>query len=295
MNRENAIYEKMDMMDQNFPIIYHRDYLSIPRGTSSFTCHWHEKIEFLFFTKGECLVKCNSSEFTVKAGDLVVVNSNEMHQARCISETAEYFCIIVDTSLIQSRYIDICDTKYIKPIYHNQILFKNKIENNAEASQYILNFVKEYESKNPGYELAIKACIYQLLVFLLRNHIQVVLTPDEYNARMRNLKRFNNIIEYIENNYSSKITIEQLSSMAHISRFHFCHIFKDMTGKALGEYINLLRINKADTMLKDSEMNISEVAVACGFEDANYFSRLFKKYKKVSPSAVVKMKRVSDP
>jgi len=294
MNKETAIYEKMDMMDQDFPIIYHRNYLSIPKGKSSFRCHWHEKMEFLFFTQGECVVKCNSAEFTVKAGDLVVVNSNELHQAHCLTETAEYFCIIVDTSLIQSRYIDICDTKYIKPIYHNQILFKNKIENNAQASQYILEFVMEYESKNPGYELSIKACIYQLLVFLLRNHVQVVLTSDEYTARMRNLKRFNNLIEYIENNYSSKITIEQLCTMAHISRFHFCHIFKDMTGKSLGEYLNLLRINKAYSMLKDSELNITEVAAACGFDDANYFSRLFKKYKKVSPSTIVNLKGSSN-
>jgi AraC-like DNA-binding protein len=263
-------------------------------GKSSFSCHWHEKIEFLFFTMGECMVKCNSAEFTVKAGDLVVVNSNELHQARCLSDTAEYYCIIVDTSLLQNRYIDICEAKYIKPIYHNQILFKNKIENSKEASQYILEFVKEYESKMAGYEMAIKACIYQLLVFLLRNHVQLVLTSEEYNTRMHTLKRFNNIIEYIENNFKNKITLEQLCSMAHISRFHFCHIFKDITGKPLSEYLNLLRINKAETMLKESELNITEVAAACGFDDANYFSRLFKKYKKVSPSFVLKNKRASN-
>ncbi|HEY5583159.1 MAG TPA: AraC family transcriptional regulator, partial [Ruminiclostridium sp.] len=206
----------------------------------------------------------------------------------CVSEAAEYYCIIFDTSLLQSRYIDACETKYINPISQNRILFKNKIEKDKEVSKCINGFIKEYEAKQMGFEMAIKASIYQLLVLLIRNHVQLVLTSKEYDSRMKNLKRFNCILEYIENNYSERITIDQVCSMVNMSRFHFCRVFKSITAKSLGEYLNLLRINKSEAILKDSSLNITEAAMACGFDDMNYFSRMFKKYKKISPSSVIK-------
>ena len=140
--------------------------------------------------------------------------------------------------------------------------------------------------------MAVKATLYQLLVLLLRNHVQLVLTSKEYDARMKNLKRFNGIFEYIEDNFNNKITLDQLCSMAHISLFYFCRVFKSITEKSLGEYLNRLRINKAEALLKNGDVNITEAAMACGFEDTNYFSRVFKKYKNVSPSSVLREKKM---
>ncbi len=290
MSKDYLLYENMDMMDQNLPIIFHKDYLSKNGKYNHFDCHWHEKIEFLYFTKGEALIKCNSLEILAKKGDLIVVNSNELHQGYCVSESVEYHCIIFDTSLLQSRYVDTCETKYINPISQNHILFKNKIENDKKVSKHINEFVKEFEAKEIGYEMVIKATLYQLLVLLLRNHVQLVLTPKEYDARIRNLKRFNGVLEYIENNYSDRITIDQLCSMANISRFYFCRVFKSITEKSLGEYLNQLRINKAEALLKNGDVNITEAAMSCGFDDINYFSRMFKKYKNESPSSVLRKK-----
>jgi AraC-like DNA-binding protein len=288
MIKEGSLYETIDMMDQNMPIIFHKDFFSMQNGSSHFSCHWHEKIEFLYFTKGEAVIQCNSMEFEVKAGDLVVINSNELHQGYCISEKVEYYCIIIDTALFENRFLDICETKYIKPIYQNRILFMNRIENDIEAGKIINEFVKEYDSRKIGYELEIKAYIYHLLTFLLRNHVQLILTPREYEIRMNNLKRLNKVLEYIKVNYNEKIILDQLCSMVNLSRFHFCRIFKDMTGKSVGEYVNSLRINKAEAMLKEGGMNITEIAMNCGFNDINYFSRVFKKYKKLPPSWLLK-------
>ena len=294
MSKDYSLYEKMDKMDQNLPIIFHKDYLSKSGELNHFVCHWHEKIEFLYFTKGEALIKCNSLEISAKKGDLIVINSNELHHGYCVSDSVEYYCIIFDTSLFQSRHVDTCEAKYINPISQNRILFKNKIENDKEVSKHIHEFVKEYEAKEIGYEMAVKATLYQLLVLLLRNHVQLVLTSKEYDARMRNLSRLNGVLEYIENNFNDKITLDQLCSMANISRFYFCRVFKSITEKSLGEYLNQLRINKAEALLKDSDVNITEAAMLCGFDDINYFSRMFKKYKKKSPSSVLRKRCKSE-
>ncbi len=285
MGNDYLLYEKFDTMDQSLPVVFHKDYLT-NRGADHFSCHWHEKIELLYFIKGEVLIKCNSLDFIARKGDLIVVNSNELHQGNLLSDSAEYYCIIFDTALFQSRYIDACETKYINPISQNRILFKNKVNSSLEVKKCISEFIKEYEQKEIGYEMAVKSIIYRLLVLLLRNHVQLVLTSKEYDTRMKNLKRFNNVLEYIENHYNEKIAIEQLCDISNISRFHFCRLFKSITGKTLKDYLNLLRVNKAELLLKDGELNVTEVAMACGFDDINYFSRVFKKYKKVPPSSI---------
>lgn len=287
MNKDYMLYEnlnKLNKLDRNLPVIFHKDII-VQHG-NAFSRHWHEAIELLYFIRGEAVITCNSVDFTAKPGDLIVVNSNELHQGFSISESSEYYCIIFDTSLFQSRNVDACETKYINPISQNRILFNNKVENNEEVEKCIAEFVHEYESKDIGYEMSVKSIIYRLLVLLLRNHVQLVLTAKEYDARMKNLKRFNPVLEYIENHYNEKIAIEELCSISNISRFHFCRLFKSITGKTLKEYLNTLRINKAEHMLKDSDLNVTEVAMACGFDDINYFSRVFKKYKKTSPSSV---------
>lgn len=292
MDKDYQLYENLDQMDQSLPIIFHRNYFSKRSGKVHFSCHWHEKIELLYITKGELLVKCNSLELSAIKGDLIVVNSNELHQGYCISEEAAYYCIIFDTSLLQSGHIDACQTKYINPLDQNRIIFKNKIQNDKMVAKCIYSFVKEYEQKETGFEMAVKASLYQLLVLLLRKHVQVVLTSREYDLRMKQLDRFNIVLKYIENNYNEKITIDQLCKMVNMSRFHFCKVFKSLVGKSLGDYLNSLRINKAESMLRGSTMNITEVAMTCGFDDMNYFSRVFKKYKKVSPSSALKMKEI---
>ena len=205
-----------------------------------------------------------------------------------VSDESEYYCLIVDTSLFLTRNIDVCEEKYFKPIYQNYILFENKVENDRAVRSCFRRIVKEFETKDTGFEIAVKSSIYQLLVILLRNHAKCVLTQREYDRRLKKLKRFNRVMEFIEQNYQEDISAEELCTMAHLSRFRFCHLFKEMTGRTLSEHINIVRTNKAEELLLETDMNISEVAASCGYNDANYFSRVFRKYKKVPPSELIR-------
>jgi AraC-like DNA-binding protein len=71
--------------------------------------------------------------------------------------------------------------------------------------------------------------------------------------------------------------------MTHMSRCHFCHTFRNVTGKNLQEYVNELRVEKAKILLRDTDLNITEIANSVGFNDLNYFSRVFKRGAEVSP------------
>ena len=72
--------------------------------------------------------------------------------------------------------------------------------------------------------------------------------------------------------------------MANMSDYHFCRLFKQITGKSAIDYINRFRVEKSLLLLRKSNCNITEIALSCGFNDTNYFSRTFKKYKHISPT-----------
>lgn len=287
MKNDYALFERMPMPDYDFPIKCTCTQRNDINGLL-FSNHWHPHLELLYFVEGNAIIECNSEPIRTKPGDLIVVNSNDLHQGTCISNNLKYYCIILDTSILHSQSPDACDTKYITPISQNYILFKNIIQNNQEICTNIEKIISELQSRNFGFELATKSYLYKLLVLLLRNHLDKILTEEEFSRRRKNLERFNPIFKYIETNFNEKIYVEDLANRINLSVFHFSRLFKNITDKTPNEYINYIRINKAESMLKYSNMNVSEVAMSCGFSDINYFSRLFKKTKHVSPSSLIK-------
>lgn len=262
-------------------------------GSEIFENHWHEQIEILYFKTGSALIECNFSPIHVKAEDIIIVNSNDLHGGICLCENLNYYCIILDTSILYSKTIDICDTKYITPIVQNYIIFKNKITGDKALTACLNTFIKEYKEKALGFELALKSCLYEFFTLLLRNYSAFTMSPVAYNRRTKNLEIFNPILQHIENHFNEDITISILSKMANMSKYYFCHSFKELTKKTFTEYLNIIRINKSELMLKNTNMNVTEVATACGYNDINYFSRLYKKYKSVPPSKAKQKIRVS--
>lgn len=271
---------------KDFPVDIHRSEHQC-QGTA-FECHWHENFEILYFEQGEALIHCNSRPIRVGPGELIIINSNDLHYGENLSSQLVYYVVEFDLSFIQSNQIDLCQTKYLTPLVHNRILFRNQIERNNELLVEVRHLIDEYYRQELGYELAVKAYIYRILVLLLRFYGEKTISETEKERQRKTVDRLNPILEYIECYYTEKLSLRHLSSMANMSPHYFCRLFKNLTGKSPTEYINHLRLNKAVLLLQESNLNITEIAIAVGFNDSNYFSRLFKKYKHVPPSAILK-------
>lgn len=91
-------------------------------------------------------------------------------------------------------------------------------------------------------------------------------------------------IEYIKNHYNNEITLEEVAGYVCVSSYYFSKIFKEYTGKNYVDYITELRIEKAKEMLKSGETSIKDICFEVGYNDPNYFSRVFKKVEGVTPS-----------
>ncbi|HMM22414.1 MAG TPA: AraC family transcriptional regulator [Selenomonadales bacterium] len=246
--------------------------------------HWHEEFMIFYIEKGTAVIHCNSQPLPVKAGDLVVINPNDIHyvENRCSHLIESY--ILIDLAFLLSYKEDVCQTKYIAPLLANHICFQNKLENDEDLVRQVINLMEEYEQKQLGYELVIKAEIYRILVSLMRRH--TVPVTDEVKNRQHHQLR--SLLEYIDKHYQEKITLKELAAMANVSPYHLCRLFKNIAGMPPIEYINHLRINEAQRLLQQRHLKVGEVARIVGFSDSNYFSRLFKKYNHISPTSMQK-------
>lgn len=254
------LYEKIPVND--FPIrllMFNNEHIH-----TNIRPHWHEHTEMLYFFGGTAKVFCGGKCLDVQKGDFVTVNQNELHTLQ--DGVADYGCILLPPAFFED----------------NHIIFENYIRDD-EIRKITEKIFEEFNTKNTAYKTAIRAYTYMLVTHLTRNYACDVLDDKAYNLRTEKLNKINKAIDYINENYAEDISTKFLSETVHISVWHFCRLFKDVTGKTPKEYINDIRINKACGLLKNTDMTITEIAGCCGFNDMNYFSRYFKMRMGISP------------
>jgi AraC-like DNA-binding protein len=91
------------------------------------------------------------------------------------------------------------------------------------------------------------------------------------------------IIAYIENHCTDELSLPQLAKMSSLSVPHFIRLFKTVTGSTPMQYAMQRRIMLAERLFRQTDGNVTETALACGFTDSNHFTRMFRQYKGMSP------------
>jgi AraC-like DNA-binding protein len=97
------------------------------------------------------------------------------------------------------------------------------------------------------------------------------------------------VIDYIDTNFKSPVTLNDICSAVKYNKYTVCHIFKTITDSTIFDYINFLRVRYAVEKLKHKNNSILEIATECGFSSATYFNRVFKNFFGCSPSVYRKL------
>jgi len=97
-------------------------------------------------------------------------------------------------------------------------------------------------------------------------------------------QRLLEIVRLLRQEYTKRFSSDELAEMAGLSRSRFRVLFKEMTGCAVTQYQNQIRINKARELLLSGEFSVTDAAEAVGFDEVYYFSRLFRKVTGFSPT-----------
>lgn len=90
-------------------------------------------------------------------------------------------------------------------------------------------------------------------------------------------------IDYIHKNYKQHISLQDISNYVFLSHEYFSRLFKEEVGENFSSYLTNYRMKKAESLIKNTDMKISQIAIEVGYTNASYFSRSYKKFKGISP------------
>lgn len=251
--------------------------------------HWHYYIELLYCLAGSAEVLFSGSKYKFGVGDLVLINSREIHSVYSTAdEGIEYIVLKFDPNMLYSTSNSVFEAKYVFPFTlsqatHQKVFTCNELKNTL-IPELVQATLSEYENKRYGHELAIRTHIGTLFLWILRNwyerglDLNINALSDETT-----LKKLQWIFDYVDKNYMSDITAATVAKACNMSYSYFSRFFKASVGQSFTNYLNYVRISEAERRLISSQLNITEVAMESGFTSSSYFAAQFKKHKNISP------------
>lgn len=257
-------------------------YVSKCRMTMKGACHNHDYTELSFILSGKAQYLINDVVYDVAAGDLVICNPGVEH-THIVSNKDE------PTIEFISGFYDF----HFKNMAPNSIELKDGscvLHTTAELKQDIMMhcyaMIAEKESCNMSKYFMIKTHLMQLLILVMRE----VSSDDNFEQSQCSFESYNKnyavkqIINYLNENYNEKISLEQIAHNMYLSPVYISKIFKEETGESPINYLIKIRLEKArDILLTSDGRSIKDIANEVGYDDVYHFSKLFKKYYGISP------------
>ncbi|GLX68757.1 AraC family transcriptional regulator [Paenibacillus glycanilyticus] len=278
------LWENTVMTDPALPInVFHPTF----RPGCSLRLHWHEHFELIYVESGEVLYTIGGQPFPTKPGDLLFVNSGELHAAAAVrpNEPFTVYALVFNSSILGLKEPHIVDL--VAPYTNGMSMIANRIEQTDPwyplLKNTTLRLAEEFERKPRGYELAVRAHCQLLFTWLCREFTVMQRSDSEMNAFRARTDLFKELLTLLESDVAQRVTVEQAAARVHMSPYHFCRMFKKMTGQTFVQYTNLNRINKAEYLLKNTTMSVTDIAAEIGCSSINSFSKLFRQLRGVTP------------
>ena len=246
--------------------------------------HLHDDIEILAGYSGNLEVLVDE-KIDLREGDVIVINRRVPHStAKTVPFTSTIMLQFRIEKLHPEEFENI--NKYLALILSSNVKRFVYLPREERLAGEVYSIIKKMHEENcaqrKDYEIFVRGYMDILLGVLYRNGILDNI-GDGYNKDA--LRKIWPIIDYIDKNYNSMLTLEKLSSALSMNKEYFCRVFKRATGITPTEYINFVRVWKAENLLTTTQASIIEIALEVGFSSVSYFNRVFKKYRGTTPSA----------
>lgn len=262
---------------KEFPVDFHHVDVNHPRYNMPY--HWHMEYEIIRILEGTFHITIDDTTHEAKAGDILLVKDGLLHGG--IAVDCVYECIVFDLNVLIKQN-PTC-RQYIQFLTTSPISIKPHItSDHTQVHRIVWSMFDEFLHERKGHELFFLGFLYQFLGQIYSENLYC--KENSYLSKdKRRIQQFKKVFDYIEQNYSQVITVEELSTVADMSPRYFYRIFYSLTHRSPIDYLNHFRIERACNYLVSTDMPITEIAYNCGFNDLSYFIKTFKRYKGVPP------------
>ncbi len=250
--------------------------------------HFHDFSELVVVTKGSGIHWLEGTEYNVTAGDVFLVQGDQLHYFSERKNLVLYNIMFRPEALPlpmkELRKIPGYHAIFIlEPAYRKRHEFESHLSLSrtslARVESMARNMLREIKSKKEGFEAVLISDLIGLFIYLSRQYSKF---PN--NSRGRHIRRVAEIIGRLEQEYDAPWKLADIASQAGMSEGNLNRVFKEATDHSPIDYLIQLRLQGAMELLSDTAFTVTEIAFEVGFNDSNYFTRIFKKMVGNTPS-----------
>ena len=258
--------------------------------------HLHYFIEVLYMYEGEIEVVCNDVRYVLRKGDLIFMPPLARHAIYRLSKEECRYAVLkfsADRIRLHGDYLPRIGTIFQNPSLSKKlpIFFANGEIPYFNAEEFTRKCIAEIQNKCYGYDSVLYARISEFLVILLRYwHNNGY---DDALKAFDNTKEYSihNIILYIGEHLGENLSVGDLADMCHMSYSYFAKTFHRLYGQSCKEYMEFLRLSKAENLLLFTDYDLNYISEETGFADCSHFIRVFKKKYEMTPKQFRKENR----
>lgn len=263
--------------DQNYELLY----ISKSKFENDWhsTAHFHPFTEIFFITDGKGVFHLDDAIVNVNKWDLIVINPNCLHTEKSsLSDTPlEYIVLGIDNLLLNfPETYSLTENEQQPNLYRLMNFSKDK----DLILNYLNQLINEIENKEFNYELICKCILTLFITHIIRRTASLQFVEESQEKLNLECIKIKN---YIDLHYSQNITLDFLSDLTYMNKFHLVHTFTKQIGISPINYVINKRIQEAKNLLSTTGYSIRDIASIVGFSSSSYFSQMFKKVTGVSP------------
>lgn len=240
----------------------------------------HNFYEFYYVINGKMVVTIDEKRFYLEEGEYIVVPPMLFHSM----EPDNSYAIGTAICFGATGYVDnVFDGKlspFGKQLVTNIINIYAKNCNETEFRPRLIS--NQNNNKDFAYEQSLLVNIEHLMLLILQEFKnQETISPER--TRPQNLLS-NEILEYLEKNFTENPTLADISKYCNYSIPHICRVFKHQFGESIVSYMNKLKIDEACKMIEKNDRTLREISEILGFDNIAYFTRIFKQLTGSTPA-----------
>ena len=258
---ESCFYETIHETD-----LLHVRFEQLDALTFVFPAHWHEYVEILYLIKGQFSAIVQATEYQLNEGDLIIINSGDLHMTR--SNTCTYLLLQISASQMR-QYLPDFDTMRFDTIIPCS-------EQPAPLRALLSEMNEIRQNPSDSYQLLFTSRLYEFLYHLCRSYSHQIPSAS-LTGSQRDLQRVTHVMNWVKVHYPEPLSLETAADSLALSKEYFCRLFKKYTGQTFLEYLNDVRTMHLYEDLQNSDETITVLMEKNGLSNYKIFMRTFKK------------------
>ena len=237
-----------------------------------FPAHWHEYVEILYLIRGQFSAIVQATEYRLNEGDLIIINSGDLHMTR--SNTCTYLLLQISASQMR-QYLPDFDTMRFDTIIPYS-------EQPAPLRALLSEMNEIRQNPSDSYQLLFTSRLYEFLYHLCRSYSHQIPSAS-LTGSQRDLQRVTHVMNWVKVHYPEPLSLETAADSLALSKEYFCRLFKKYTGQTFLEYLNDVRTMHLYEDLQNSDETITVLMEKNGLSNYKIFMRTFKKLYGYTP------------